>query len=232
MAEQSENKAKLYTARITKVNQTLPAAPDGVWNLNCLNFFPNNVMYGIHLDQISPYVLRDSEQHIFECIWQFSKLYQVVEAQYEVKAGKIIWEHPREVHLKDGQLTEAFWKWRKKGWNNPYPVRYANGYHGRSKCLCAIWYENGQWITLPYIPARKKIYCKVYEQLVTKTEAFKQLKQAYDRGQSLQICEMDVRPGLVTEEVLRREINNPHECFGHGYVLCTLIMGLSHIFDE
>jgi len=43
---------------------------------------------------------------------------------------------------------------------------------------------------------------------------------------------MDVRPGLITEDLLRREINNPYQPFGHGYVLATCLLGLEKIFDE
>ena len=224
--------ASLYVARITKITQQLPPAPEGVLNLNCLHFFPNNVMHGIPLYQITPYYLRDADGHIFENIWQGSKLFEKVDPQHDVKAGQTIWSHPGETHVVNGQLTPAFWAWRKKLWNNPYPVRYPNGFYGRHKCLCALWMENGQWITLPYVPARKKIYCKVYAELVQATEAYKMLKALYDSGQGLQICEMDVRPGLITEEVLRREVNNANEPFGHGYVLATCLMGLTHIFDE
>jgi len=111
-------------------------------------------------------------------------------------------------------------------------VRYPNGYHGRHKCLCALWYENNQWITLSYIPARKKIYCKVYAELVQNTEAYKMLKALYDSGQSIQICEMDVRPGLITKEVLERELNNPLNPYGHGYCLAACLMGVTYIFDQ
>jgi hypothetical protein len=95
-----------------------------------------------------------------------------------------------------------------------------------------MWYEDGEWKLLPYIPARKKIYCKLYAALVVHTKAYHMLKALVDSGTSIQICEMDVRPGLVTEEVLRYEINNTTIPFGHGYVLATCLMGLTHIFDE
>lgn len=222
----------IYLAKINKVNQKLPDAPEGFLNLNCLNFFSNNIAYGIHLYQISPYCLKDSDGHIFENLYQGSKLYQEVDAQQEVKSGKIIWSHPKETHVLNGELTPEFWQWRKKLWNNPHPVRYPNGFHGRHKCICSLWYENGEWIRLQYVPARKKIYCKIYAELVQSTDAYKMLKELIDKGQNLQICEVDVRSGAVTEEVLRREINNDKAPFGHGYVLATCLLGLTHIFDE
>ena len=223
----------IYVNRITKITQSLPPAPEGVLNLNCLHFFPNNVSEdGIPLYQITPYYLRDAEGHIFENMFQFSKLYPSVEAQNEIKSGNLIWSHPAEVHVNNGQLTPEFWAWRKKGWNNPYPVRYPNGYYGRHTCLCALWHNGTEWERLDYISARKKIYCKVYAQLAQATEAYQMLKALHDQGQALQICEMDVRPGLVTEEVLRRELNNEQFPYGHGYVLAACLMGLTNIFDE
>lgn len=228
--------ASIYTARITGVRQQLPPAPPGVINLNCLNFFPNNIAHHplvgeIRLDQISPYVLKDAQGHFHECIWQFSKIYATIEAQHEIKAGKLIWSHPAEVHVVDGQLTPAYWAWRKKGWNNPYPVRYPNGYHGRHKCLCSLWHDGEKWITLDYIRARKIIYCRTYATLVRQTEAFQKLKTLYNAGVSIQICEIDVRPGLVTEEFLTQEINSPKFPFGHGMALAACLLDLDQIWE-
>lgn len=46
----AENKTQIYAARITKVNYRLQPAPDGVLNLNCLNFFTNNVTQTIKIE--------------------------------------------------------------------------------------------------------------------------------------------------------------------------------------
>lgn len=189
-------------------------------------------MHGIPLYQITPYYLKDKEGHIFENIWQGSKVYETVDAQNEIKAGNVIWSHPAETHVINGKYTGQFWAWRKKLWNNRYAVRYPNGFYGRHRCLYALWHNGVEWVQLDYITARKQIYCKVYVELVQATEAYQMLKVLHDSGQALQICEMDVRPGLITEEVLRRELNNPQQPFGHGYVLATCLMGLTHIFDE
>lgn len=241
----------IYVARITKVTDTLPQAPEGVMNLNCLNWFRNNTYQGIPLYELTPYFLRDEEGVIFENLWQSSKVYGSVQAQHEIKAGKVIWSHPSEVHVdQNNQVNAAYWNWRHKLRSNPYAVRYPNGYHGRHTCRCSLWIKPSTkpsiegstegsinpstdvWQALPYIPARKEIYCKSYARLVQQTTAYKQLKAAVDAGTSIQICEMDVRLGPVTLDVLRYELNNPQQPFGHGYVLAACLLGVTHIFDE
>lgn len=71
----------------------------------------------------------------------------------------------------------------------------------------------------------------MYYELVKETEAFKMLKALYDAGNHLVINEIDVRESEITEEVLLREINNDQAPFGHGYVLATCLMDLTHIFN-
>lgn len=223
---------RIFTGRITKVRAPLPAAPTGVFNLNLLNFFPNNVWNNIPLFSLVPYCLKDSAGQLHENIWQFSKVYPSVTAQRDIKSGKVIWDHPAEVHFRDGQVTPAYLEWRRKGYLNPYPVRYPNGFSGRHTCLGALWQIDGQWVMLDYITARKKIYCQLYVQMASITPAFQELKRLVDSGHSVQICEMDVRPGEVTEEVLRRELYNSSVPFGHGYVLAAMLLGCTHIFYE
>lgn len=235
----------IYVNRITKVGQRLPpllSSSSPSLNLNCLNFFPNNVYLGvtppnggllnIPLYQVTPYYLHNDEGHIFENIWQGSKLYEFVAQQTEIKADKVIWHYPTETHVVNGKVLPAYWEWRRKLYNNKYAVRYPNGYYGRHKCLGAIWNDNGKWELLPYIAARKKIYCKVYAELVQRTEAFTMLKSLYNQGVNLQICEMDVRPSPITKDVLRTELYNQTDPFGHGYVLAACLLDATDLFDE
>lgn len=225
----------IYVNRITKVAQQLPSllsnSPRSI-NLNCLNFFPTNVYHGIPLYQLTPYYLRDENGHIFENIWQGSKLYEFVAQQTEIKAGKVIWNHPTETHVVNGQVLPAYWAWRRKIYNNPYAVRFPNGYYGRDKCLGALWQVDDQWRLLSYIAARKRIYCEVYADLVQKTEAFAMLKTLHSQGIDLQLCEMDVRPGLVTRDVLQTELHNTKQSFGHGYVLAACLLDATDLFNE
>ena len=76
-----------------------------------------------------------------------------------------------------------------------------------------------------------KTYCKTYATLVRQTDAFKKLKTLYQAGIPMQICEVDVRTGPVTEEVLVGEINSTKYAFGHGYCLAACLMDLDHIWD-
>ena len=57
----------------------------------------------------------------------------------------------------------------------------------RASCLYALW--EGE--KLGYIDARKKIYKKVYTDLVNKTNKFEKLKQMLQNGINLLIVEVD-----------------------------------------
>ena len=92
----------IFVNRITKITQQLPKIPSKnlpyAVNLNCLNFFPNNIEHGIPLYQLTPYYLRDEEDHIFENVWQGSKIYES------------FIEFSKEIHLTsvDGNIVDKF----------------------------------------------------------------------------------------------------------------------------
>ncbi len=94
--------------------------------------------YGV----MGPYLLVNKTGQIMENIWQFSKIYQEVPAitqHYSRYNNLVIWQHQKEKHLsEDGILLPAYWKWRTKGMNNKYPVRYPVGFYHRKKCLFCI----------------------------------------------------------------------------------------------
>jgi hypothetical protein len=205
------------------------------------------------LYKLSPYVLRDNNGFIFENLYQLSKLYPYVEAQKEIKSNKLIWEHPIEIHIKDGYITKELWAWRSKGFQNPYPVRYPNGFKNKHLVECSLWKQpapNGNnipiehtindkiglynipegWVALDYISARKYLYCQMYCILAKQQPAYHQLKALYNSGVSMQICEIDVRPGIITREYLEQEINNKDAPFGHGFVLCCLLTNNEDLF--
>lgn len=214
-----------------------PKAPPGVRNV--LIHTSANGLGG----PLSPYVLKDEQGHLLENVWQFSKVYRSVEAQRaslsRYHPQVIVWEHPAEKHFDAAtdKPTHEYWEWRNKGLCNPFAVRYPNGFHGRKKCLFSIW--EGE--RLDYIAARKRIYCGEYARLAPATEAFQTLHDMVQRGQSLQIVEVDgpdpslkyppydqisrENPSmLMTEETCRLLINDERKPFGHGFVIAALLL--------
>lgn len=196
---------------------------------------------------LSPYLLKDENGRLLENIWQFSKLYEKVDAQRTPKSrfypDQIIWEHPEEVHLVNDEVQPAYWEWRKKGMENAYAVRYPNGYHGRHQCKFCLWPDSQEGAErLDYIEARKKVYCAEYARLGVKTPHFTKLQAMLEKGVNLQIIEVDgpnpdakhapfdrispARPGLlIDEKVIRMLVNDPRQPFGHGYVVAALLLG-------
>ena len=161
---------------------------------------------------LSPYIIADKNGCLLENLWQFSKLYPRVTARRDAKSrwetSTIIWEHPFEVHIdpKTGDIHPDYWAWRKKGFHNPYAVRYPNGFDGRRDCQLALWPAADQtakgdkfvvgprgvvYEKLTYVEARKKIYCALYIEFCRNHPEFKNLKRKLDSGQKLQIVEVD-----------------------------------------
>lgn len=196
---------------------------------------------------LSPYILSDEHGQLLENVWQFSKVYASVTAQRVPISQKrqdiVIWEHPKEVHFRNGQVTAAYWRWRCKGMTNQYAVRYPNGYDRRQACLFSLWPDaKGDFQALKYIEARKQIYCGEYKRLAPKTPHFKKLQSLLSSGVNLQILEVDgpdptlrfppydriskESPGLpMCEETIRMLLHDDRKPFGHGYVIAALLLG-------
>lgn len=224
----------LRACKISKIGVNLPQT-EGYISVDCASWFPNNVCYLdneiIPMYQVSPYYLKDKEGHLFENVWQGCKIYPFVIAQHQVYSGNVTWDHPEEVHVINNNVLPAYWEWRKKLFNNPYPVRYPNGFHGRHHCLTALWELDGVWNKYDYISARKVIYCREYAKLVKETDAFRKLKSLLDSGIKLQLCEIDVQDVEVTKELLINRLHDVSKPFGHGYVLATCLLGHEDIFS-
>lgn len=148
---------------------------------------------------LSPYYLKDKHGYLMENIWQFSKVYSSVrKVNNKYPNGKPIWSHPEEVHFQDGKLTDEYFAWRQKGFENPEPVRYPNSYHGKRESLFSLkrvkedmTEEDIQKKKLTYIEARKKIYLPLYSKLVRKEKIFDKLKEKLENGTNLLIVEVD-----------------------------------------
>jgi hypothetical protein len=121
-------------------------------------------------------------------------------------SSKIIWNHPAEVHVKDGKVTEEHWKWREKGYTNADPVRYPVGiqHNGQNILGMLVFDPEGQstapsadqltlpkgWVLHDYVHARKQ-YFAMYRQLVRAHPVFVALKKRLQKGENLLIIEVD-----------------------------------------
>lgn len=197
---------------------------------------------------LSPYCLKDDNGYILECIWQFSKAYEKVPKsiqRYSRYDDTIIWNHPEETHLINGNPTQKYWEWRQKGFENKYPVRYPVGFDYRKECKFFISDDDEK---LDYVEARKKIYLKTYIELVSEEPLFLDLKNKLKKGINLLIAEVDgphqesmeyysekygISPDLIqencieaTRENLELMMNDMKHSFGHGYSLAWALLDL------
>lgn len=196
--------------------------------------------------ELGPYVVTTEKGVVFENLWQFSKLYESVpesKQTYSRYDSTVIWEHKAEKHVDSkGNPTEAYWAWREKGFNCPYPVRYPVGMRHRGRCLCALWEkEENTFYELDYIEARKNIYLPEYIKCIKKLPKFKELSERLKKRENLLIIEVDgpheesldyykekygVKDDfienstmLATKENLDIMLNDEKHPFGHGYCL-------------
>ena len=201
---------------------------------------------------LGPYALADKGGRIMENLWQFSKIYTEIPAHIERFSrydSTVIWNHPQEIHIDEkGNITNAYWRWRKKGFKNQYAVRYPVGLNYTNKCVGAI-ISHKDLTLLDYITARKKIYWSIYRRLVKNKPQFKELQERLMAGENLLIIEVDgphqeslnyykkkysvnddfivKNTVLATLENLQLLLDDPKHPFGHGYCLAAALFGYS-----
>lgn len=157
--------------------------------------------YRYGFSSLSPYILKDENDVIFENYWQFSKIYEEVppSTQHYSRYDKtVIWSYPHERHAvpaKEGGwiITSTYLNWRKQGFMNPYPVRYPVGYHHRGKCIGAFKsLPDGSYSPLlDYIESRKEIYLMEYVRLVRQHRDLYEIKRMIEAGLNIMIIEVD-----------------------------------------
>lgn len=201
---------------------------------------------------LSPYTLKNEKNQIFENIWQFSKVYEKVPKsvqKYSRYNNRIIWNHPAEIHIKNENLTDEYYKWREKGFNAPYAIRYPVGFNARSTCLYALANNVDGTIKtekLNYIQARKEIYFPLYCELAKKCKEYSELKEMVINGKNILIIEVDGphqdllsyykkkyninddfivnNTMLATNDNLNIMLNDEKKPFGHGYCLAWALL--------
>ena len=142
------------------------------------------------------YVARNMENS-----WQFCKVYS---------------------HMVDsnGDPSEVYWEWAKKGWNDDYAHRYPAG----KGAIPLYSYWDGE--KLDYIEARKRIYIPLYSTAVRKSKAYETLVDIYENlDTDLYVRDFDAyyhrNLGMTYDDV----INNPDKKMGHGFVLAMMLEG-------
>lgn len=159
---------------------------------------------------VGPVELYDGHKSInVENAWQFSKVYK---------------QHVDE----DGNPTEEYWQWAKKGWADTWAHRYPMG----KGAVPEYSYWDGE--KLGYIDARKKIYVPLYASAVVKTDAFKKLKEvaelAKKEERDLVIKDFDAyhKGDMTYDDVLNHEKMK----MGHGFILGMLLDGFLRGYDN
>jgi hypothetical protein len=142
---------------------------------------------------------QDFNSKNMENAWQFSKLYSI--------------------HADvNGDPTDEYWDWAKKGWNDSWAHRYPMG--KGAKPLCSYW--NGE--KLGYISARKKIYAPLYAKAVQKTDGWKKLQELYDTKELIVLRDYDGYDHGLKGMTLTEVLNNPKKKMGHAFVLAMLLL--------
>ena len=82
---------------------------------------------------------------------------------------------------------------------------------------------------LDYVSSRKKVYIPEYAKLIVNTDSFKYLKELYESGKKLALCDFDAwnyyGPNLDQDTTIKDVVNNPAYKVGHGYVIKMLLQG-------
>ncbi len=153
---------------------------------------------------LSPFVLGpvwlydDYEAKTVENGWQYSKVY-------------------KPFTDKQGNPTDEYFKWAKKGWDSTYANRYPMG--KGNKPLYSYW----EGKKLGYIDARKEIYIPLYALSVIQSDAFKRLKQYHESGKDIILLDFDgydhKKLGMSYDDV----INDETKTMGHAFIIAMLL---------
>lgn len=143
-----------------------------------------------------------------ENAWQFAKVYQ-------------------EYADSQNNPTPEYFKWAKKGWDDSFAHRYANG-KGNIP-LYSFWktfdeptqtWQEHKW---DYITARKNIYFPLYAKAIIKTQAFKELKKRVDSGEKIALWDFDGYDHESRNMTYQDVVHSAKYKCGHAFVLYGLL---------
>lgn len=160
-----------------------------------------NLSRGLSPFLVGPVNLYGGQQALnHENGWQFSKTY-------------------RDHIGLDGNPTEQYFEWARKGWADSYAHRYPMG----RGAVPEYSYWDGEHLS--YIEARKRIYIPLYSEAVRKTEAYQQLKKLVENesGRDVYLQDFDAYNhkirGMTYDEVIECETRK----MGHAFVLAMML---------
>ena len=138
-------------------------------------------------------------------------------------------------HIEQGPYWLKYWeKWSELGRMSNQARRHRNPNRGKTRHINknVPLYSLFKGEKLGYKEARKKMYIPWYEELVVKTDAYKDLLNRHLSGIDLVLLEFD---GLdrnnprqnvdLTEDKLKELIEDDSRPFGHGLVLAAMLLG-------
>lgn len=170
---------------------------------------------------IGPVVTGDGiDAQCFELYWQCSKLYPC--------------------HAFMNEPTQEYWNWRREMFSKGVDEAGTNDKrHPNRKlkmkpkdCMYSVWYNKatGKYEHLKYIESRKKCYIVEYAKLIAGTDAFREMKEAYDSGRKLAIVDFDAY-NYYNDGKTIRDVINEYRPAGHGYVVKMLLEGDISVVD-
>lgn len=210
-----ENKTKSSLSKICNVLPNIMVisprekAPEGFKVINTTSKDASDIGRAF-----SPFYLSNIplyENHMarnMENAWQFSKVY-------------------KEYADKQNNPTKEYFSWAKKGWNDSFAHRYANG-KGNIP-LYSFWktfnestqtWQEHKW---DYITARKNIYFPLYAKAIIKTQAFKALKDRINSGEKIALWDFDGYDHEARNMSYEEVVNEPKYKCGHAFVLYGLL---------
>mmetsp|Transcript_25072 Transcript_25072/g.31901 ORF Transcript_25072/g.31901 Transcript_25072/m.31901 type:complete len:283 (-) Transcript_25072:93-941(-) len=144
------------------------------------------------------------------------------------QCSKVFTSHLNGCSVDSMEWVKNWQEWSKRGRFSKEARRHRQLQRGDQTLFS---YYMGDKLT--YVQARKRMYCRWYQQTVVETDAFKDLKARHMDGIDLLLLEYD---GLdrndpeqnkdLDRESLHTFLNDPHTIFGHGLVLACLLLDL------
>lgn len=123
------------------------------------------------------------------------------------------------IHNFDEWPDASYYEWAKEGWNNKKPIKYPFG--AWNECLYHWWAGK----KLNRLEAQNTIFLPLFKKAVMKTEAFKKLKELYDKNENVVLLDFEGYNHRFMELDWAGVANHPSWAVGQGFGLCMILEG-------